>query len=45
MQHFVVQVQVAFGVVFIGDTVIDDDEKDSNSLMVAIARTVSARRL
>jgi hypothetical protein len=39
MKHFVIQLQVAFGVVYIGDTV--DDQREGNSLMIAIARTVS----
>ena len=38
MKHFVIQLQVALGVVYIGDTV--DVDQGSNSLMIAIARTV-----
>ena len=41
MKHFVIQLQVAFGVVYVGDTVDDDDKEDRNSLMIAVFRTVS----
>ena len=40
MKHFVIQLQTAFGVVYIGDTV-DDGANNGNTLLIAIFRTVT----
>lgn len=40
MKHFVIQLQVAFGVVYVGDTMDDEENDRLESLMLAIFRTV-----